>query len=142
MNTNTSSRKETKHPEKQPVVPQAEVPISKDNPNLMSAETIVGDDVCNDFGDNLGKIKDIMLDLTTGKVGYVVLSCSTFLGMSEKYFAVPWNALKLDGKNKRFTMSVNKDELKNAPGFDKGKWPTIADQRWAANIHTTYQLNP
>ena len=31
-----------------------------------------------------------------------------FLGMGEKLFAVPWNALKLDTENKRFILNVEK----------------------------------
>jgi sporulation protein YlmC with PRC-barrel domain len=85
-------------------------------PELMSADSLTGDSVCNTQGENLGKIKDIMLDLRNGQVGYAVLSFGAFLGMGEKLFAVPWNALTLDAENKRFILNVEKDRLKDAPG--------------------------
>jgi sporulation protein YlmC with PRC-barrel domain len=88
-------------------------------PQMMGADTLVGNDVYNHKGEDLGDVKEIMLDMRTGKVAYAVLSFGGFLGMGEKLFAVPWNALTLDTKNKRFVLTVEKERLKDAPGFDK-----------------------
>jgi hypothetical protein len=71
-----------------------------------------------------------------------VLSFGGFLGMGEKFFAVPWSALILDTKNKRFVLNVEKDRLKGAPGFDKTQWPNMADQSWAREIHSYYGTKP
>jgi hypothetical protein len=40
-----------------------------------------------------------MLDMHSGKVVYAVLPFGGFLGLGEKLFAVPWNALVLDTHN-------------------------------------------
>ena len=111
-------------------------------PDLMGADTLVGNDVCNQKGEDVGDIKEIMLDMRNGKVGYAVLSFGGFLGMGEKLFAVPWGALTLDTKYKRFVLNVEKDRLKNAPGFDKDHWPDMADQSWAREIHSYYGIKP
>jgi hypothetical protein len=34
------------------------------------------------------------------------------------------------------------DRLKQAPGFDRGKWPNMADQTWAKEIHSYYGTKP
>lgn len=111
-------------------------------PELMGAETLVGNDVYNQEGDDLGDIKEIMLDMSNGKVGYAVLSFGSFLGMGEKLFAVPWDALTLDTEQKRFVLNVEKDRLKDAPGFDKDKWPNMADPAWVNDIHAYYGTKP
>ena len=111
-------------------------------PELMGADTLVGNDVYNEKGEDLGEIKEIMLDMHSGRVGYAVLSFGSFLGMGEKLFAVPWGALKLDTEHKRFVLNVEKDRLKQAPGFDRGKWPNMADQSWAKGIHSYYGTKP
>jgi sporulation protein YlmC with PRC-barrel domain len=111
-------------------------------PEVMGAGTLVGNDVYNDKDEDLGDIKEIMLDMRTGRVGYAVLSFGGFLGMGEKLFAVPWDALTLDTKNKRFVLKLEKDRLKGAPGFDKDKWPDMADQSWASEIHSYYGTKP
>jgi PRC-barrel domain len=49
-------------------------------PEIMGAETLVGNDVFNQRDEDLGDIKEIMLDMRSGKVGYAVLSFGGFLG--------------------------------------------------------------
>ena len=107
-------------------------------PHLMGADTLIGNNVFNKQGDDLGSIKEIMLDMRTGRVAYAVLSFGGFLGMNEKLFAVPWKALTLDTQNKRFVLDVEPDRLKDAPGFDRSHWPDMADPTWARAIHSFY----
>jgi len=107
-------------------------------PALMGADTLIGDGVVNAAEEDLGDIKEIMLDMQTGQVAYAVLAFGGFLGMGEKLFAVPWQALHLDTVNKRFVLNVDKDRLKGAPGFDKDSWPDMGDMSWASGIHSFY----
>ena len=107
-------------------------------PDLMGADTLIGNAVYNHKGEDLGEIKEIMLDMRSGTVGYAVMAMGGFLGMGEKFFAVPWNALKLDSEQKVFVLNVEKERFKDAPGFDKEKWPDMADQAWAKRIHFYY----
>jgi sporulation protein YlmC with PRC-barrel domain len=111
-------------------------------PALMGADTLIGDSVVNGSDDNLGDIKEIMLDMNTGQVAYAVLSFGGFLGMGEKLFAVPWQALHLDTINKRFVLNIDKERLKNAPGFNPDAWPDMSDVTWANQIHSFYGTDP
>ncbi len=45
---------------------------------------------------------------------------------------------KADTANKRFTLNATKEQLKNAPGFDKDRWPAMADTTWASDVHKFY----
>ena len=111
-------------------------------PALMGADTLIGDSVVNAADDDLGDIKEIMLDMQTGQVAYAVLAFGGFMGMGDKLFAVPWQALHLDTVNKRFVLDIEKDRLQNAPGFDKDAWPDMADAQWAQHIHSFYGTDP
>jgi sporulation protein YlmC with PRC-barrel domain len=111
-------------------------------PEIMGANTLTGNDVYNNEEEDLGDIKEIMIDMRNGRVAYAVLSFGGFLGMGEKLFAVPWSALKLDTENKRFVLDVEKEDLKDAPGFDKDNWPDMADPIWASKIHSYYGTDP
>jgi hypothetical protein len=80
-------------------------------------------------------------------VAYVVLAFGGFLGLGEKYFAVPWAALRPEagqqpGDTERYVLNVDKERLKNAPGFDKNNWPNMADRSWAQQIHAFYGVSP
>lgn len=111
-------------------------------PRLMGADTLIGNEVCNLQNEDIGDIKEIMLDVATGNIEYAVLSFGSFLGMGGKLFAVPWTALKLDTENKRFLLDVDKERLKNAPGFDKDSWPDLADRTLANDLHSYYGTKP
>lgn len=107
---------------------------------MISATTAIGDAVVNDAGEDLGKIEEIMLDVASGKIGYAVLSFGGFMGMGDRYFAVPWETLSLDEKNHRFMLNVPKAKLEQAPGFDKDRWPNFADPTFAQSIEQHYRL--
>src|SRR5438034_10935183 len=111
-------------------------------PEVMDAKTLIGDSVVNASAEKLGKIEAIMLDVTTGRVAYAVLSFGGFLGIGAKLFAIPWSALTLDAGPKRFVLDVSKERLEAAPGFDKDHWPTMADRTWAAQVHEYYDVQP
>jgi hypothetical protein len=109
-------------------------------PHLMGSATLVGNDVCDTAGMSLGEIKDIMIDMRSGRVSYAVLAFGAFMGIGGKLFAVPWAALRLDTDKKRFVLDVDKAQLDKAPGFDKHHWPDMADPTWQAGIDRYYGL--
>jgi sporulation protein YlmC with PRC-barrel domain len=111
-------------------------------PYVMSAGTLEGNQVVNSEGEDLGEIEDIMLDVPNGRIAYAVLSFGGFMGVGEKLFALPWQALTLDADNKCFVLDVPKERLQNAPGFNKDHWPAMADMAWASEIHKYYGLPP
>ena len=111
-------------------------------PDVMGAGTLIGNDVCNPEYESLGTVKEIMLDMRSGQVAYAVMSFGGFLGMGEKLFAVPWSALVLDTKNKRFVLDVKKERFENAPGFDANNWPDMANKEWETTIRDYYAPKP
>ena len=111
-------------------------------PYIMAADTLAGTKVVNGKGENLGDIEHIMLDVPGGRIAYAVLSFGGVLGMGGKLFAIPWNAFILDADDKRFILDVPKERLEKAPGFDKDRWPSMADHRWAADVHKYYGVDP
>jgi sporulation protein YlmC with PRC-barrel domain len=111
-------------------------------PAVMGASTLIGDKVTNHQNESLGKIEEIMIDMASGRVAYAVLSFGGVAGIGDKLFAVPWQALRLDTANKQFVLSVSKERLKNAEGFDKNAWPSMSDPRWATETHSFYETPP
>jgi len=110
--------------------------------NTLSATTLMGDTIRNQENEELGTIKDIMVDVAGGRIAYAVLDMSGFLGLRTKLFAVPWGMLTLDADNHQFVLNVPKERLENAPGFDKDDWPDFSSREWGMRIHTYYGLTP
>jgi|SRR5580658_1262264 sporulation protein YlmC with PRC-barrel domain len=109
---------------------------------VLAASTLAGDSVKNSAGESLGKVDEIMIDIPSGKVAYAVLSFGGVLGMGNKLFAVPWGALKVDEDDKCFILDVNKKTLEGAPGFDKDRWPDMADTTWGLEVFRYYGATP
>ena len=110
--------------------------------SVLSASTLAGDSVRNAAGEDLGKIDEIMIDIPSGRVAYAVLSFGGFLGMGDKLFAVPWNALKVDEDEKCFILNVDKRTIEQAPGFDKDNWPDMSDPTWGTQLSSYYHVRP
>lgn len=111
-------------------------------PRLMGADTLMGEDVYNRMDEDLGDIKEIMIDMQSGRIAYAVLSFGGILGMGDKLFAVPWQSLELDTVNKRFILDISKERLESAPGFDKDRWPDMASAEFSTQIHSFYGTQP
>jgi hypothetical protein len=107
--------------------------VSGAGPFLMGADSLLGNDVYNASGEKLGIIKEFMIEMDTGRISYAVLSFGGFLGLGDRLFAVPWESLRLNARSHRFVLDVPKETLKEAPGFDKHHWPSIAGRFYSTN---------
>lgn len=110
--------------------------------NALSAGTLTGDKIRNLDGEDLGHLEEIVIDLDGGRVNYAVLASGGFLGLGEKYFAIPWNMVTVDTENHEVVVDISKATLENAPGFDKGDWPKIGDRDWVAEVYRYYDHEP
>jgi sporulation protein YlmC with PRC-barrel domain len=88
---------------------------------LLSTETLLGSDVKNPQGQDVGDLKQLMLDPHTGRVMYAVVAIGGFLGMGGKTVIVPWNALEVGRDGKSLVLNVSPQMLQQAPAYEKGK---------------------
>ncbi len=105
---------------------------------MLSTSSLKNTKIVNLDGEDLGNLEDIMLNVADGDIAYAVVSFGGFLGMGDKHFAVPWDALTVDTDEHRIVLDVDRERLENAPGFDKDAWPTTADDTWLHDLHQHY----
>jgi sporulation protein YlmC with PRC-barrel domain len=103
---------------------------------------VVGKKIVNFVGEDIGEIKEVVIDSAASRVTYAILSFGGFLGMGDRLFAVPWVSLSYEMSIDKFAMNVNKDLLKNAPGFDKDNWPDMSDPTRISEIYKYYGSEP
>lgn len=103
-------------------------------------KSVLGAKVVNARREHLGKIEDVVIDSRNDTIAYAILSFGGFLGIDDKHFALPWQALDFDVAEKVAILNVEKERLENAPGFEKDKWPDMTDAVWAAEIHRHYGI--
>ena len=106
----------------------------------------IGMEVENAQGENLGEVKDIMLD-STGKVRYAAVSYGGFMGMGDKMYAVPMDAFTFKRDKDMFfddvtlVLNITQDQLKDDTGFDNKNWPNLDDDTYRKNLDTRYNIN-
>lgn len=110
--------------------------------SIIRGKDIADYSVRNPQGEDLGTIKDVVIDTNEGRVAYAVLSFGGLLGFGDKLFAVPWEALRHNATDDTFVLDIPKERLKNAPGFDKDNWPTTAERGWLTGMYSHYGYTP
>ncbi|MFN3322585.1 MAG: PRC-barrel domain-containing protein [Bryobacteraceae bacterium] len=105
---------------------------------VLSASSLASNRVRNRTGEDVGTIKDLMIDIYQGRVAYAVLSFGGFLGLGDKLFAVPWDKLRVDEVNREIIIDATREQLERAPGFKKDNWPDMTDPDWEAQIRGHY----
>ena len=103
------------------------------------ASKILGTDVHDMKGEKIGSVRDIVIDPKTGSIDYAVVSVGGIMGVGSKYFAVPWKAMRLTDNAKNYALNVDREVLKAASGFDKERWPDMANQDWAHDVERYWQ---
>lgn len=89
------------------------------------ASKVIGREVRDASGQKLGEIKDLIVDMRTGRLQYAVLDFGGVLGVGDKLFAYPVNAFRTSTTTDDLVLNVDKERLRNAPGFDKSHWPGL-----------------
>jgi hypothetical protein len=123
-----------------PVTTQDGQPIrqadAKRDHQACRASELIGMNVRGREGDdNIGEIKDLMIQ-HDGRVAFAAVSFGGFLGIGDKMFAVPCEAIQFvkDGDNDLYArIDVSEETLKNREGFDKDHWPERADRSFVTS---------
>jgi sporulation protein YlmC with PRC-barrel domain len=97
---------------------QEPIPLSSSKPAQqeikISGSTIIGTAVKNAQGEDLGKIKDLMIDTQSGRVTSAVLAVGGTLGMGTKQVEIPWDTLKMGLGKEELVVEMDKDQLPSA----------------------------
>lgn len=89
----------------------------------LSASSLTKDPVVDPSGKKIGNLKEIMIDVMSGRIAYLVISFGGFLSIGEKLFAFPYSAVKVDEDSKQIVVDTTEEKLENSPGFDPDNWP-------------------
>ena len=101
--------------------------IAKQNPDQWLASKFKGTDVLGSDNQKIGDVSDILFD-KSGKIEAFVVSVGGFLGMGAKEVALAPNSFQFtkDNNEDKLKVSMTKDQLKEAPNFEKYSAPRPA----------------
>jgi sporulation protein YlmC with PRC-barrel domain len=92
-----------------------EMTTASGHTSAIRASKVMGTTVKDSAGDRIGEIEDIVLDKQSDTILFTVLSFGGVLGVGEKYYPVPWEALSYDESEDAYIVNLTKRELEAAP---------------------------
>ncbi len=109
---------------------------------LIAASKVKGTKVYDTQGDALGSIYDVMLHKRQGSVAYAVLSFGGFLGIGDKYHALPWNKLQYSEDHGGYIVDVDRRTLEAAPAYSETDAPDWSTPDYGNRIDEYYARLP
>lgn len=102
------------------------IPLTTDKPMqqqpLVSNTAVIGATVKNAQGEKLGDIRELMIDPQSGRIVYIMLTSSGFLGTGEKSLAIPWEALKVGLGQNELVVEMDNGKLQASdPTYEVSK---------------------
>ena len=91
------------------------MPTQSGHTTAIRATRVIGTNVYNQGGDKIGEIEDVMLDKTSDGIMFAVIGFGGFLGLGEKYHAVPWKLLNYEDSSGGYVVPFTKEQLMQAP---------------------------
>lgn len=91
------------------------MPTPSGHTRAIRASRVIGTRVYNLQFEAIGEIHDVMLDKMSNDIMFAVVNFGGFLGIGEKYHAVPWSLLDYQKDKGGYVVSLTKTDLKNAP---------------------------
>ena len=116
--------------------------VEKDETSrLIASSKVEGTEVYNRAGERLGEVYNFMVDKFSGQVAYAVMSFGGFLGIGERYHALPWASLDYDVNQGGYVVDLDRSKLERAPSYarEEDPWlnPTYAsdiDRYWGGPL--------
>jgi sporulation protein YlmC with PRC-barrel domain len=105
----------------------------------------IGKKVRSAQGEEIGTVKDIVLDRSTGCLAYTVVSTSggggTRATAGGKMVAVPWAVYSPGTDPNVFTVTVERDRIYNAPVFDYARVEEYSRPDYITNVYSYYGVS-
>jgi hypothetical protein len=114
---------------------------ARETTSLIGSDKVDGTAVYGADEKKIGSIQRLMIDKTSGKVAYAILSFGGFMGMGEDYYPVPWSTLKYDSNLEGYRVNLTEDQLKKAPKYSRStdwNWNRDNDRR----VYDYYRTDP
>lgn len=106
------------------------------------ATRVIGTEVYNTAGEHIGEIKDVMLEKTSNGIMFAVIGFGGFLGIGEKYHAIPWASLDYDKEVGGYVVPFTADQLKAAPSYSVNELTEDDGQQARDASYDYYKVPP
>lgn len=106
--------------------------------NVHKLNELIGMSVQDVNNQPIGKISNVVVDMSSGRLLYVIFSPAPNMGLGNSLYAMPSDAFTLGSDHKHLVTNIDKQKLSAAPHFDNSHWPTLTDPTFASQVYQYY----
>jgi sporulation protein YlmC with PRC-barrel domain len=122
------------------------VPMSAQTQSTtVQVSKLVGTRVKSSQGEEIGVVKDVVIDRNTGCMAYTVLSTGEGGGAGVagggKFVAVPWTVYSPASDVNALIVTVDRDRIYNAPVFDYARIDEYSRPDYITNVYSYYGVS-
>jgi len=106
--------------------------------NVHRLNQLIGMNVQDVNNQPIGKISNIVVDMASGRMLYVVFAPASNMGLGNNLYAMPSDAFTLSSDHTHLVTNIGKQKLAAAPHFDNSHWPNLTDNTFASQVYQYY----
>jgi hypothetical protein len=109
---------------------------------VQKASKVIGTAVQNLQNEKLGKVENILLDLSSGRIVAVIISSGGFLGIGDELSAIPPTTLRFTPDRDTLQLDTTKEMLSSAPHFKANQWPDFNQPSYVGGVYRAHRVEP
>jgi sporulation protein YlmC with PRC-barrel domain len=109
---------------------------------VQKASKLMGTPVKNLQDQKLGKVENLMVDVSAGRIVAVIISSGGYLGMGDELSAVPPTTLRFNTQHDNLQLDASKEMLASSPHFKANQWPDFTQPGYAGGVYHAYGVEP
>jgi sporulation protein YlmC with PRC-barrel domain len=101
---------------------------------LLRSSNVIGADLYNTKGEDIGQINDVLFDENAGGMTHAILAAGGFLGIGDQLTPVEWNKIETEPASEgsyKFMLKADKTELMKEHSFAQNEWPDF-NKGWSS----------
>lgn len=105
---------------------------------LLKCSQIKGQTLVSNQGSELGTIKDVIFDCTTGRIAFASVGFGGVLGFGDKMVLIPWDMFRVNTEGKIYATTLDPDTIKAAARVDHDDWRQLREEKYAPDIYSHF----
>jgi sporulation protein YlmC with PRC-barrel domain len=115
---------------------------SSSSSSYVPTSKLVGRKIKSSQGEEIGVIKDVVLDRSNGSMAYTVVSTGNAQTGGGKTVVVPWALYSPTSDASTLRVNVDRDKIYNAPLFDYARMDEYVRPDYIDNVYNYYGISP
>ena len=109
---------------------------------VQKASKLMGESVSNLQNEKIGNVKNLIVDISSGRIVTIIISYGEYTGMEGELSAVPPAALRYNTEHNSLQLDTSKEMVANSPHFKSNEWPDFNHPGYVGGVYHAYKVEP